>query len=241
MERANWKLLREYKDAQGNVHLEYRDAQGKVRAYKMGYMDNQLIEEEWQNHREKQADRNISKGVLMGIIVACVGGLVAGTVYMMTRPNVPQPAAVIVPNYAKSPLSSAPQTQVNEKPNVTIVNIPQPPGTPSATNNMNQPVTAPKPATANPSSVAAKPLVATAPANETALTPSQINNTLKNAAIKQLQASFPNNQLVVEVKDTNITVSGTTQTAAQLQQIQPTLSSIQGIGKITVTATVKDN
>lgn len=234
MERANWKLHREYKDAQGNVHVEYRDPEGTVHAYSNGYMDGQLIEEQRQNQRENQADRNISKGVLIGIIVACVGGLTAGTIYMMTRPNTPQPAAVLVPNYAKSP---APPTQVNEEPNVTIVNVPQAPSTPSTTTVINQPIAAPKPTTTNPSSAVPKPTVATAPA----LTAGQIDSNLKNTAIKQLQASFPNNQLVVDVKDTNITISGTTETSAQLQQVQPMLSTIRGIGKITVNATVKEN
>lgn len=234
MERANWKLHREYKDAQGNAHVEYRDPQGTIHAYSNGYKDGQLIEEERQNLRENQADRNLSKGLLIGIIVACVGGLTAGSIYMMTRPITPQPAAVVVPNYAKSP---TPQAQVNEKPNVTIVNVPEARNTPSTTTVINQPIAAPKPTTASPSSAAPKPIVATAPT----MTPSQMDSNLKNAAMKQLQASFPNNQLAVEVKDTNVTVSGTTETSAQLQQIQPVLSSIRGIGKITVNATVKES
>lgn len=228
MKRANWTLHREYKDAQGRAFVEYQDSQGTIHTYSNDSLNGQLIEDDRQN----QADRNISKGVLIGIIVACVGSLTAGTVYMLTRPDAPQPAAVVIPDYSKPPMSPTPQAQT-QSPNVTIVNIPQSPAPPSTTNVINQPVAAPSPTTPNPP-------VATAPSNTTpTLSPSQVDSNLKNAAIKQLQTSFPNSQLVVEVQDTNILVTGTTETSVQLQQIRPVLSAIRGMGNITVNATVK--
>ncbi len=222
MQRANWTLHREYKDEQGNVYVEYSDPQGRIHTYSNGSHDGQLIEEVQQN----QADRNISKGILIGVIVAVVGSLSAGAIYMLTRPNVPEPAAILVPNYSQTPNFPI------QSPSVTVVTIPQPSGEPSSSTVHNQALVTPKPATP------ISPIETTSP-NATVLTPGQVDMNLKNAALKKLQATFPNNQLLVEVNDTNIIISGTTETSGQREKIQSILSVIHGVGTIRVDVTVK--
>ena len=62
---------------------------------------------------------------------------------------------------------------------------------------------------------------------------------LKNEILRTLQDQFSNNQLMVEVNQTDVVVSGSVATPEQLRQIKPLLSSIQGIGNLEVKAIVK--
>jgi osmotically-inducible protein OsmY len=55
--------------------------------------------------------------------------------------------------------------------------------------------------------------------------------------LKQFKTSLPNHQLVVEVDNGNVTVSGMAATPEQLQRIQPVLGTIKGVGMVDITAT----
>ena len=250
-EKLTWVIHREYKDAQGNIHTEYKDTQGNIHSYKNGYIDGHLAEEQSQDVRVKRADKNISKGVLIGVIVTCVVGLTAGTIYLLTKLNNPQPVSVInVPTYESTPAPSPPPQQVRvvEQPIVTIVPVPQAQA-PGSKENITTEPSASNPSSKQASTNASKPSknsdasvpkqVAVSPSNGS-VTPNltKTDSDLKNEILKQFQNNLPNNQLIVEVKNGEVTVSGTAATPEQLQQIQPLLKSIQGIGKVNVTATV---
>ncbi|WP_081980605.1 BON domain-containing protein [Neosynechococcus sphagnicola] len=68
---------------------------------------------------------------------------------------------------------------------------------------------------------------------------SRTDSNLKNEIVKQFQTKFPNNQLQVEVKNGDVTVSGTATSQEQFQEIQPLLRTIQGVKKVEMTATVQ--
>lgn len=237
-------IHREYQDAQGNLHSEYTDPQGKLHTeYRDSHGNIQSEEEHRQDMRELRTDKNISKGVLIGVIITCVAGLTAGTIYFLTKLNNPQPVSVInVPTYESTPAPSPPPQQVPvvEQP-IVVVPVPQAQA-PGSTEN-----TTVKPSASNPPSKASKnsgasvpkPTVVSPP-NGSVTSPNltKIDSDLKNEILKQFQNNLPNNQLIVEVKNGKVTVSGTVATPEQLQQIQPLLKSIPGIGKVDMTATV---
>jgi hypothetical protein len=242
----------EYKDPQGNIHTEYQDPQGNIHSYKSGHVDGHLAEEQNQDVRESRADKNISKGVLIGVIVTCVAGLTAGTIYFLTKLNNPQPVSVInVPTYESTPAPSPPPQQVRvvEQPIVKVVPVPQTqaPGStenitvqPSASNpsSKQESINAAKPSNNSGTSVPKPTAVSPSKGNVTSPTLTKTDSDLKTEILKQFQDNLPNNQLIVEVKNGEVTVSGTVATPEQLQQIQPLLKSIQGIGKVDMTATV---
>jgi hypothetical protein len=274
---AEGNIHSEYKDIQGNTHSEYKDAEGNAQSYKTyknGYIDGNLTEKQNQDLRESHADKNISKGMLIGIIVACVAGLTAGTIYFLTKMNNPQPVSVInVPTERSEPIPipPPPQIKVVEKPIVTIVPIPQA-KTPESTVNITTPPSVstpnpkpkiikevkppqksdalvPKPVLVSPSNgnvTNSTPNRKPAPANEKSTSNDgttipnlmEKDNALKTEILKQFEKNLPNNQLIVEVKNADVTISGNASTPEQLQQIQPLLNSIQGIGKVDITAKV---
>lgn len=131
----------EYKDSQGNIYTEYKDSQGNIHPYENGYADGQLAEERTQDARVDRADKNISKGVLIGVIVTCVLGLSAGTIYFLTQLNNPQSLTVMnVPanDSTQSPSPPPQQVRIVEQPVVTIVPVPQAQST-GSTVNITQP------------------------------------------------------------------------------------------------------
>ena len=234
-------IHREYTDPQGNLHTEYRDSHGNI----------QSEEEHRQDMRELRTDKNISKGVLIGVTVTCVAGLTAGTIYFLTRLNNPQPVSVInVPTYESTPAPSPPPQQVPvvEQP-IVVVPVPQA-QSPGSTENTTVRPSASNPPSKQGSSNGAKPSqnsgasvpkpTGVSPPNGNVTSPNltKTDSNLKNEILKQFQNNLPNNQLIVEVKNGRVTVSGTVATPEQLQQIQPLLKSIPGIGKVDMTATV---
>ncbi|MGL5034770.1 MAG: hypothetical protein ACRC6M_13320, partial [Microcystaceae cyanobacterium] len=62
---------------------------------------------------------------------------------------------------------------------------------------------------------------------------------LKNEILRTFQDQFANNQLTVEVNQTDVVVSGSVATQEQLERIKPLLLSVQGIGNVEVTAIAK--
>lgn len=250
---AEGNMQTEYKDTQENIQTEYKDDKGNINTeYKNGYVDGHLADEQNQDLRVEHADKNISKGLLIGIIVTCVTGLTAGTIYFLTKLNNPQPVSIInVPNYKSNPapIPTPPQIKVVEKPIVTIVPIPQsktPESTvnitanPSASNPSSKPenIDVAKPPNDSNASVPKPVLVSPPNGNVTSPTLTITDSDLKSEILKQFENNLPNNQLIVEVKNGDVTVSGTATTPEQLQQIQPLLQSIQGIGKVDITAKV---
>jgi osmotically-inducible protein OsmY len=61
---------------------------------------------------------------------------------------------------------------------------------------------------------------------------------LQKEILTRFDNNLPNHQLIVEVNNGQITVSGTVATPEQLEQIEPLLKSIEGIEKVDITATV---
>jgi hypothetical protein len=250
---SSWVIYREYRDAIGNIHTEYKDTEGNIHFYTNGSSDSQLAEE--------YGDRNISKGLLMGVIVTCVVGLTAGTIYFLTKLNNPPPVPVSVINTTDkatpAPSPPAPQVKIVEKPIITIVPVPQAQksdstvnvtANPSASNpsSKQENVNTVKPSEKSGASVP-KPIVVTPKDSVTTTTtttttptptPTKTDSDLKTEILKQFQNNLANNKLTVEVKNGQVTISGTVTTPEQLQQIQPLLKSIQGIKKADVNATV---
>ena len=295
-ERTTWVNHREYTDSQGNLYIEYKDAQGILHteaknpvnnspSYQEGYVAGQILEEnkrEEQISQTKRADKNISQGLLLGVIVTCIAGLSAGVIYFLVGANQPQPTTIVsVPRLQSSPVPS-PLTPapVVLQPVVKVVPIPQVQPREVKVNITTQPVDSkpqvkPKkvavtkvsvPPTTKASTAAIAPTikptaVAPVPNNITnnvttttntkpvdvpkATVPNDnISNPnltrrdrdLKNEILQTLQDQFSDNQLIVEVNQTDVVVSGSVSTPEQLQQIKPLLLSIQGIGNVEITA-----
>jgi BON domain len=216
-DKSNWVFQREYEDAQGNIHKEYRDDQGNIHSYQDGYAVVSDVERD---------DRNISKGLLAGVIVACVAGLTAGTIYFMTRPEQPVPVSVItVPSYPKNATPSpVPAPVVIEKNTVTIVPVPN--ATVSTTNT--QPakkaiVVAPNPSTPAPSNT-----------NLTSSNPVRSDGDLKSEVLQQLQTGLPSSQLNAEVRNGIVTVSGQVQTKDQLNTIESLAMKVKGVKGVVI-------
>ncbi len=245
---STWVIHREYKDAIGNLYTEYKDTQGNIHIYKNGSLDSQLAEEYRQDVRLDRADKNTSKGLLIGVIITCVVGLTAGTIYFLTTLNNPEPVSVINTTYKTTPAPTPERVTIVEKPIVTIVPVPQA-ETPDSTVNITA-----NPSASNPSSKqenvntvkpsekssvsAPKPIVVTPKENVTTPTPTKTDSEIKTEIMKQFQNNLANHKLTVEVKNGQVTISGTVATPEQLEQIRPLLKSIQGIKKTDVTAMV---
>lgn len=252
----------EYKDSKGNIHTEYTKSQKNTTAYNNGYVEGNLANEQRDDTQESRTDKNISKGLLIGVIVTCVAGLTAGTIYFLTKQNNPETAPVVIMPTSQTdpkPTQPTPQVPVVEKPVVTIVKVPVPQDqSDKATVNIttNPPVSNPsaKPApvavtpAVKPAPVVVIPTVKPTPAVETpniqpapvaeTQTVTKTDSELKAEILKQFKDNLPNNQLMVDVKNGAVTVSGTATTLEQLQQIQPLLESIEEIGKIDIKATL---
>jgi BON domain len=242
----------EYKNADGSIYSEYKDIDGNIHVNQSGYLEGRLAQEKIQEALVERADINTSKGLLIGVIVACVTGLTAGLIYFLTRPNPPQPASVAnLPTHestqAPSPVPSQP-AQVVGQPTVPAVPQTQSSGLtentttqPSVSNPPTKPGIAANPTQnsgQNSSASAPKPLVASpAAGNAASVNQSAADNQIKNEILKQFKTNLPNNQLIVDVSNGDVTVSGTAATSEQLQGVQLLLGSIKGIRRFNITAT----
>ncbi len=238
----------EYKDANGNIYTEYKDIDGNVHVYEGASLEGQLVEEQIQAIRTERADLNTSKGLLIGVIVACVAGLTAGLIYFLTRPNDPQPVSVTnVPTY-ESTQAPSPEVRVVEQP--VLVPVPQAPKvtenttTQSSASNPspqsgNTNVANPTNPTESPSAAVPEPqpLVTSPATNPAGANSNRTDSQIKAEILKQFQTNLPNHQLVVEVDNGNVAVSGMAATPEQLQRIQPVLGTIKGVGMVNITAT----
>jgi hypothetical protein len=268
-------LHAEYTDYQGNLHTEYKDSQGNLHTgYKEAQENLQLAEEHRQDIRESRVDNNVSRGILIGVIVTCVAGLSAGAIYFFTQHNNKQPIFFMNGRmdemHERTQQRSLPLEQVPivEQPTDKVVPAPQI-QTPKPTENPVQPNVSnpsPKPDSINgakPSQDSALPVpkptvvppldqgvTSSQPSQEsdTSALPSDSSATnsnlsktdsdLKKEILMQFDNSLPNHKLTVEVKNGEVTVSGTVATPEQLQKIEPLLKSVEGIGKVDMTATV---
>jgi hypothetical protein len=135
-----------------------------------------------------------------------------------------QPISKIVP----FPQAQAPEPtqKITSEPNTS-----NPPSQPESVNGA-------KPSNQTDTPVS-EPIVI-APLNRTAtnsnLSPTDRN--LQKEILTRFDNNLPNHQLIVEVNNGQITVSGTVATPEQLEQIEPLLKSIEGIEKVDITATV---
>jgi BON domain len=253
-------LCTEYKDSQGNIYTEYRDSLGNFHSDKNGYIDGKLAEAHIQDVRVDRADKNTSKGLLIGVIVTTVVGLTTGVIYFLNDLKNPQPVSVVsVPTYKTDPKpnSTPEQVKVVEKEVVKIVQVPVPVPTPEAKSNQSTVNITVKPSESNlapkqgntnapavkppqkPSVSAPKPAaIPSSNNNVTSATPAKTDGDLKNEILMQFKNNLPNNQLKVDVKNGAVAVSGNVETQEQMQQIQPLLNSIQGIKKLDVTASI---
>ncbi len=255
---ADGSIYSEYKDIDGNIHvnesgyLEGQLVEEQIQDVRVGRADTNT-------NIVERADTSISKGLLVGVIGICVTGLTAGLIYFLTRTNAPQPASVTnVPTHettqAPSPVPSQ-QVPVVKQPAVTA--LPQTQASGSPKNTTTQP-SVPKPSTSNPSTnPSTKPGIAANP-TQNFIPPvpkppvafptddnaagagaglSTADSQIKNEILKQFQTNLPKNQLIVDVKNGDVTVSGKAATLKQLQATQLLLGSIEGIRRVNITAT----
>ncbi|ANV83230.1 hypothetical protein AWQ21_01815 [Picosynechococcus sp. PCC 7003] len=215
----------EYKDAKGNIYTEYIDAQGKVHTYDSSYGNGHFAAA----GRESRAGAN---GLLVGLLVSCIGIVALGTFYVVTRPEKIEPLPPVV-NVETPETEPAPVERVVEKPSVTIVPITQPAVQPTPQPAAN-PVAPQQPTDVNVTVKNSQPN----PAVTTPQTPTITDSSLKTAITKKFQESLPNNQLNVTVDSGEVKVTGTVVSQEQLQRISPLLNSITGITKVTNNATV---
>ncbi|NCO75015.1 MAG: BON domain-containing protein [Cyanobacteria bacterium] len=254
----------EYKDIKGNIYTEYRDSQGNFHTDQNQSVNGKLADAHIQDVRVEHADKNISKGLLIGVIVTTVAGLIAGVIYFLNDVNNPQPISVInIP--AEKPEKndpSPPQIKVVEKEVVKIVPVEVPVQTsptvvekvPEAQNNpstVNNNITV-KPSESNPppkesstKTPAAKPAQNPTPSpTKPVVIPLSNDNAikndgdLKNEILKQFKNNLPNNQLKVDVKTGVVIVSGNVDSQEQMQKIEPLLKSVKGIKKLEINATI---
>lgn len=141
----------EYKDAQGNIHTEPKDPNGNIKSYQNGYIDAVQKEENIQNEQAKQtkrADKNISQGLLLGVIVSCVTGLTAGVIYFLVKLNNPQPAAIINVPAVQTTSVPSPQASVAVVEPPVLQVVPAPKASPSEVKvNITIPPAVSKPST----------------------------------------------------------------------------------------------
>jgi hypothetical protein len=275
-DRSTWVVEREYQDSWGIVQTEYRDAQGnlhieaadpnkQVKSYDNGYVDGKLVEEINQNQQlkhEQEADKSISKGLLIGVIVSCVVGMSAGVGYYLFQLNNPSAPLVVttpIDNTAAVPSPSPPPVKTsvtNPTPtqpapqdlNVTIKTQPEAPAavqpaepkTPAAA---KVPVKS-TPAIANPPNAPIAPVVLPPDVpivdNSPAAPGDTTDTQLKTEIVKKLNQQFARHQLSVDVNQGNVNIRGTVTSPAQLEQIQPLLQSLPGIKAIDVKVAVKN-
>lgn len=249
----------EYKDIHGNIYTEYRDSLGNFHSDQNDIINSKLTDAHIESARVERADKNTSKGLLIGVIVTVVVGLIAGIIYFLNDVNNPQPVSVVnVPTQKtdSTPNPTPTQVKIVEKEVVKIVPVEvsvqtSAPVTTKAPEAKNNPSTVNNNITVKPSesntppkensnkTPAAKPVVA--PLSNNAINPTKTDEDLRNEIMKKFQGNFPNNQLNVAVKNSEVIVSGNVETQEQIQQIKPLMSSIEGIKKLEIKATVANN
>lgn len=262
---AKGNIYTEYHDALGNFHSDQQDLVNSKLAdarIQDARVDREVA------HIDR-ADNNTSKGLLIGVIVTTVVGLTAGVLYFLNDVNDPQPVPVVtIPTERSNPNPNPNPTTIVEKEVVKVVPVPVPTPVPSAktpetkapetkapeakapeTNNnptVNNNITV-KPSESNPAKPSESnqaPSTNKTPAAKPVVIP---NNTVKakddgvlrNEILKTFQGNLPNHQLKVEVKNGEVVVSGNVETQEQMQQIQPLLTSIEGIKKVNVMASIE--
>jgi hypothetical protein len=267
---SDGNIRTEYKDAKGNIYTEYQDALGNFHTDQQDSINHKLADARIQDTRVDNAvaqiersDKNISKGLLIGVIVTTVAGLVAGVIYFLNDLNNPQPVPIVtIPTEKVDPNPTPIKVVEKEVIKIVPVQVPVPTPmptvkvpeaktpkakTPETNNNptVNNNITV-KPSESSPASSTNN--TPTAKPNETKVKPVVIPNNsvktkndgdLKNEIVKTFQGNLPNHQLKVEVKNGEVIVSGNVETQEQMQQIQPLLTSIEGIKKVNVTASIE--
>ncbi|MGY6530418.1 MAG: BON domain-containing protein [Cyanobacterium sp.] len=258
----------EYKDAQGNVYTEYTDANGNFHSDQKDLIENRLVDAHIEDTRVDnavaqidRADKNTSKGLLIGVIVTTVVALIAGVVYFLNDSN-PEPVPVGVTPTERSNPDPEPTTIVEKEViQVTPVEVPvvtnseAPTQVPPEANNNNPPTT-----TTTNNNITVTPSESNQTPTETNNPPSTANPTqnnsrpelmgnnpvraksdgdLKNEIVRKFQSDLGNNQLKVEVNNSDVTISGNLETQEQMQRIQPLLKSIDGINKVNIVATIE--
>lgn len=183
-DRSTWVVQREYQDAQGIMQTEYRDSLGnihveatnsnrQVTSHTSNYVDGVLVEEHRQNGhliQEEVADRKVSRGLLVGLIIAGVIGITGAVAYYLFEMNDTDPVTVVTTPVYKTdtdktnPDANNPQPVVEDN---SVTNI-TPPAEPDQAKpqDVNVTVKTEAPAApANPQPKAAQPTkTATAPA-----------------------------------------------------------------------------
>ncbi|WP_017294414.1 BON domain-containing protein [Geminocystis herdmanii] len=271
---SDGNIRTEYKDAKGNIYTEYQDANGTFHTDEQNSINHKLADARIQDARVDNAvaqidrsDKNISKGLLIGVIVTTVAGLVAGVIYFLNDLNNPQPVPIVTiptekvnPNptpikvvekevvkivpvqvpvptpmpTVKAPEAKAPETKTPEA-KAPETKTPEPNNNPTVNNNITvKPSESNSVPVAKPSETTTKPVVI--PNNSVK---GKNDTVLKNEILKTFQGNLPNNQLKVEVKNGEVIVSGNVETQEQMQQIEPLLSSIEGIKKVNVMASIE--
>lgn len=245
-------LHREYEDAQGNIYTEYRDDQGNLHTYQYAY--DPALSSRLQNEREAKAQSN---GVLVGALIVALGSLLAGSIYLLTRPTPPDPLQVINVESPEPEADLTPEAPAAESPSPTI-NV-EPSSQPPAQQDINITTTAPNnPNPSNPSVVVVPPSPTAAPAPSptpsasapnpatssptSSTAPASSGNTVTDGALKTniskaFKDKWPNNQLTVEVQNGVVTVSGKAANQAQLDQIETMVEAIAGVKGMMIKAT----
>lgn len=245
----------EYKDINGNIYTEYTDINGNFHSDRKDLIDDRLVDAHIQDARVERADKNTSKGLLIGVIVTTVIALIAGVIYFLNDANNPEPVAVVpIPAETADPEP----TEVGEEEAVqttptrtTLVPSNQVPpesnNNPPTTTTNNNIIVNPSESNQNPVETNNQP----SPANPTQTNPrteSTTNNPvrptkndgdLKNEIVRKFQDNLGDNQLKVEVNNGDVIISGNLETQAQMERIQPTLKSIEGIKKVDIIATIE--
>lgn len=243
-------LHREYEDVQGNIHTEYRDEQGTLHTYQYAY--DPAISSRLQSERESKAQSN---GLLIGALIVALGSLLAGTIYVLTRPTPPDPLQVINVESPEPEADLTPEAPAAEPP--TTINV-EPSSQPPAQQDINITTTAPNnpnpsnpsvvvvppsptaPAPSSPPSASAPKPATSSPASSPA--PASSGNTVTDGALKAniskaFKDKWPNNQLTVEVQNGVVTVSGKAENQAQLDQIENMIEAIAGVKGMMIKAT----
>lgn len=261
---SDGNIRTEYKDAKGNIYTEYEDTLGHFHTDQQGLINDKLVDAHIQDARVDRADNNTSKGLLIGVIVTAVAGLTAGVIYFLNDLNNPQPVPIVTIPTEKIDPNPTP-VKVVEKEVVKIVPVTVPTPVPEAKTPETKAPEAKVPETKAPeannnptvnNNITVKPSESNPDANTTPVAkPSEIttkpvimpNNSLtgksdtvlKNEILKTFQGNLPNNQLKVEVKNGEVIVSGNVETQEQMKQIKPLLTSIEGIKKVDVMASIE--
>lgn len=208
-----------------------------------------------------RADKNTSKGLLIGVIVSTVIALVAGLIYFLNDSNKTEPTPIVtIPTQEANPEPNP--TEVVEKEVVKIVPVEVPVATPApaepVTPEANNNPTNNNPSTTTNNNITIEPSepnqnsgetnqTSVASANENTAKPEPIVNDsvekkdsdLKDEILKKFQDNLGSNKLKVEVKSGDVMVSGSLETQEKMQQVEPLLKSIEGINNISIIASVE--